>query len=332
VTTDRDRRRGGGPGNGCRGNRGRRRAQSNLAALAVALVVVTTVTVGGVVVAEEALSSVDRDAAARRAAGAVADRLVAPASPTTHRANVLDTAAITDEDPDSPAALTSAADRPVRVRLGNRTLVDRGSPSGPTVRRAVLVGERRPERTRVALGGNRTVVVNRTTRIDLAFRLRPGTVVRTVRADGRPVLHAPSGLDGNATLEPGGTGPTRLRFVGNGTNGTVVVTTYPLDTEPGVLAVTVGRLRRTDGGDPTDDGDTAAEGGDDADDSGGREDDRDGDRSVDERGSDGSVEGSRGPAGDPDADETAWPGTGSRTAGEASLVGSNVQSGREGAA
>lgn len=325
MTADGNRRRGGRPDNGRRGNRGRRRAQSNLAALAVALVVVTTVTVGGVVVAEEALSSVDRDAAARRAAGAVADRLVSPASPTTHRANVLDTAAITDEDPDSPAALTSAADRPVRVRLGNRTLVDRGSPSGPTVRRAVLVGERRPERTRIDLGGNRTVVVNRTTRIDLAFRLGPGTVVRTVRADGRPVLHAPSGLDGNATLDPGGTGPTRLRFVGNGTNGTVVVTTYPLETEPEVLAVTVGRLHRTDEDGPTTEGDEGDDGGSPGDDPGD-------DSSVDDRGSDGSGGGRRGPAGDNGTNETARPKSGSGTIGEASPVGSNLQSGEGGAA
>ncbi|WP_101295613.1 DUF7263 family protein [Halegenticoccus soli] len=223
----------------------RSRAQANLPALAVALVLVTTVTGVSVTLAEGALLSADRNPQERRAANAVADRLVAADAPITERPNVLnrtDADALTADRVDRLApAVRNAA---VRIRLGGVTLVERGDPvGGITVRRAVLVADRSAAERTVDLAESDSVTLpRRTEAVELDLRPGPDTTVRTVRANDRVVLHRPdaSGLRGSATVRTSRYETTTLAFETNRTaTGVVEVTYFPEETTKAVLEVTV---------------------------------------------------------------------------------------------
>jgi hypothetical protein len=218
-----------------------------LLALVAALTLLTAATAGSVVVADRALSDVDGQPARAHAAAAVADRLVAADSPLTQRDRVVTTVGAGNLTPAAVDRLAPAAQgRPVRVRLGNRTLVDRGTARGPTVRRVVRVVDGTVVR-RVPLAGNRTVTVGPTPRVELTVQTRRATVVTTVRADGRVVLHAPGGLSGTATVRTSPAAETTLRVAASGTNGSVVVrSTPPVRTT--TLRVTVGSRQSGGGG------------------------------------------------------------------------------------
>jgi len=109
------------------------RAQANLLVVAVALVVLTAVTGTAVAMAEGALVTAERDSAERATTVAVAERLVAASSPVTRRANVLDReAAMTLTAGDLERLVPELDGRPVSVRIGGRTVVDRGDATGGT--------------------------------------------------------------------------------------------------------------------------------------------------------------------------------------------------------
>ena len=213
------------------------RGQANLAALAVALVALLSATTLGLVVADGALASADRDPLSRRAADAAAERFVT-ADATTVRPNVLDGDALTSF---TAARLDSlappAAGRDVTVRLGERVIVDRGDPTGGvTVRRVVLVAGT-TERTQDidVVDGTTFTLPRRSSRVALAFG--PNANVTTVRANGRVVLHDPGGLDGTLTVPLSRYETTTLAFEGG--TGSVAVSYYPRETRKAVLAVTV---------------------------------------------------------------------------------------------
>lgn len=219
------------------------RGQANLVSLALALTLVTAATVGSVAVAGDALTDARGDPAADRAARAVADRLLAPSSPTTLRRGVLDVRAAGALDPPALDALAPpVAGRAVRVRVDGRVVAERGDPAGASARRVVLAGNR-TARTRTAnLTDATRVPVNRSARVDVDVDRGPGAYVTTVLVDGRVVLHEPSGLDGNATLRRRPSANGTLRFVGPTSVGTVRVTTYPVETNATTLEVTVGAV------------------------------------------------------------------------------------------
>jgi hypothetical protein len=220
------------------------RAQTNLAVLAVALVLVTTVAGVSLAVADGALAGADRAPLDRRAAVSVADRLVAADTPVTTRGNVLNrsaTRSLTASDVDRLAP--SARGRPLRVRLSDRTLVERGDPTeGVTIRRVVLVSTRTTERRSVALDDADGVTLpRRTPRVTLRIAPNATTTVETVRANGRVVLHNRSGLSGTYAVTTSRFETTRFTFAtGEDPGGTVTVDYYPARTTKAVLEVTVG--------------------------------------------------------------------------------------------
>lgn len=216
------------------------RAQSNLLALPVALVVVTAVAVGGVAVADAALDGADRTPRTDHAARILAERLVS-ADASIRSANVLaasrmETLTASRLDRLAPAV----AGRPVRVELDGRTLVERGDPRGATVRRAILVADRRSvERTVTLTEDNATVALARTAQVRIVVSSPSGVAVRTVRAGDRVLLHDPGGIRGPAMVRTRPVANGSLRFTLNGT-ADVTLTTFPRSTAPATLEVTVG--------------------------------------------------------------------------------------------
>lgn len=222
----------------------RGRAQTNLLALAVALLTVAAATGVGLALADGALAGADRDPLERRAASALAGRLVAGDAPTTDRPNVLNRSRVrnlTASDADRLAPAVRG--RAVRVRLGDRTLVARGDPDdGTTTRRLVLVAERETTTRRFDLDRTDSLTLpRRTPRIRLTVDSGPDTTVRTVRMNDRVVLHEPAGLNGTATVSLPRDETARLTIeTRGGTNGSVRVTSYPAETTKATLVVTVG--------------------------------------------------------------------------------------------
>lgn len=213
------------------------RAQANLLSLAVALTALVSATALGLVVADGALASADRDPTERRAAGAAAERLVS-AEATTVRQNVLDRSAVAGLSvADLDALAPPVGNHSVRVRLGGETLLERGDPTGgATVERVVLVAERTTRSRSVAVGdGAELTLPRRTDRVALTFGSESG--VETVRVNDRIVLHDPGGLTGRFVVEPSRYETTTLSFAGG--TARVAVESTPLQTEKATLRVTV---------------------------------------------------------------------------------------------
>lgn len=220
------------------------RGQANLVALAVALLALTTVTGLGLVLADGTLAGADRAPLERHAADTAADRLVAADAPTTRRANVLNRTAF---DALTPARLDRidppVAGNDVRVRLGERTTLRRGDPTGGvSVRRLVLIADETVETRRLQLSRNdRVTLPRRTDRVRLDVRPASNTTVTTVRVDDRVALHDPDGLAGNATVDVARYETLTLAVETRNAdpNGSLVITYYPERTTKAVLEVTV---------------------------------------------------------------------------------------------
>lgn len=220
------------------------RAQANLPVLAVALVVLTAVTGVGLAVADGSFASADRDAAERRLAVSLSDRMIAETSPLTVRENVLRRSKV-----DALTATSLANQFPVAknhdvvLTLDGNTLVGTGEPStGTTIRRVVLVARATTDRFEPRFDDDATVTLpRRTERVDLEIAPGSGTAVRTVWAGGHVVLHDDDGLDGSYTVDVSRLETTRLSFVADGdlSRGDVVVTAHAFRTSKAVLGVTV---------------------------------------------------------------------------------------------
>jgi len=221
------------------------RGQSNLVAVAMALVTLTAATGLGLALADAAYASAERPADQRRVAVALSERLVAPASPLAARANVLNASAVARFDARSlRSAFPVVGDRPVRVRLDDRTVVADGTYAETrTMRRVVLVERRRAITRTPALGGENAVTLpRRTPRVAVRIDPPPATTVRTVRVDGRVALRNATGLAGNFTLRTSRLETVRLSFEASGPlpPGSVALTYYPATTTKAVMEVTVG--------------------------------------------------------------------------------------------
>lgn len=218
------------------------RGQANLPALAVALLVVTTTAGLALALADGAFAGAERDAAERRASLSLAERLVAADSPLTARTNVLNASVVSGLAASTVTSEFPIVDgRDVRIRVGDRTVVERGDATGgATVRRIVLVEHRQSVSYEPPLDRGRTTLPRRTSRAYL--EISPSSaIVRTVRANGRVVLYEPSGLDGNYSVRLSRYETTTLEFDGTGTlsRGDVRVTYYPAETTKATLEVTV---------------------------------------------------------------------------------------------
>lgn len=191
------------------------RGQATLLATAVAVIILVGATALGVALADGALRDADRRPLDRRAATTLAGRLTT-ANATSHRDGVLRADRVrnltaTDLDRLAPPV----AGRDVRVRLdGEPVVADPDAAGGMTVRRAVRVGRERRQRQRIDLreGRNLTVPAG-VERVRVHVVTGQNTTATTVRADGRPVLHAGGGIGGSATVHVARYDPTRLRFV-----------------------------------------------------------------------------------------------------------------------
>lgn len=221
------------------------RGQANLPALGVALLVLTAVVGASLTIADGAYAGADRQPEQRRLAVALSERLVSPESTLTTRANVLNRSALDALDADRlDAAFPFVENASVRVRVGGASVVERGTvEGGATVRRIVLVEERREVRIEPPLSppNYTTTLPRRTSRATIHVDVPPATTVRTVRANGRVVLHDPGGLSGDLTVRLSRFETTQLSFDVDGPlpPGRVAVTYYPANTTKAVMEVTV---------------------------------------------------------------------------------------------
>ena len=220
------------------------RGQANLVAVAVSLVILTAVAGVSVVIADDALAGADRDPEERRLAVALSERLVAADGPLTDRGNVLNATRLRRLDGDRlRATFPAARGATVRVSLDGEPVAATGDVTGgTTVRRVVLVQRRSTVTIEPPLRTDTVSLPRRTPRLRL--RIDPeNATVRTVRANGRVVLHdpAPDGLRGTYTVRTSRFETTRLAFDADGSlsEGDVRLTYVPARTTKAVLAVTV---------------------------------------------------------------------------------------------
>lgn len=209
------------------------KAQANLPALAVALIVVTTVAGLSVALADSAFDSAERDAVDRATADALADRLVASDSPVSERRNVLNASRL-DAEGIEPVA---PSDGSVRVTVDEEPVYERGDPTGPTVRRLVLIAERQNVTITPPLEFGTVTLPRRSPRATITTSDEAD--IETVRANDRVVLHSTDGINGSREVRLSRYETTTLRFDGTPEEGDVTVTYYPRRTTKALLEVTV---------------------------------------------------------------------------------------------
>lgn len=214
----------------------------NLPALAVALLVVTTTAGLAFALADDAFASSTRDTDAASAT-MLSERLVSERSPLTSRPNVLNRSAVAGFDAEAlTRSFPMAADVAVRIRLDDDTVAERGDPrGGAAVERVVLVERRDRVTLEPTLATNRVTLPRRTTAATLRLDPPDGTVVSTVRANDRVLLHDPSGLDGTYDLHLRRYATITLGFDADGPlrEGNVTVTYRATETTKALLEVTV---------------------------------------------------------------------------------------------
>lgn len=210
------------------------RGQATLVAFGVSLLLVAATVGVALAVADGAFTAATRDPTDARVANSAADRLTASDAPLTRRANVLNESRLAELSADRVVALAdSLAGTAFRVRIGNRTLAERGRiGEGATSRRLVVVAQTTP-RTRQVNASGSVSLPRRTDRIQFTFQ---NASVETVRAGDRVILHNASELTGTVTVDSRRLATLRLSFDGTGTVG---VRTYPTQTTTRQLVVTV---------------------------------------------------------------------------------------------
>jgi len=221
-----------------------RRGQASLPPLAVALVVLTGATLLGLTLASGALASADRAAEERGTAVALGERLIAPDSPLTDRANVLDQARLDGFDTSQLRTEFPVADgADVEISVGgNVSARTDEAVRGTTVRRLVLVAETNERTLRPSLGSAEAVTLpRRTGRVEVTIAPPANTSVETVREGERVVLRDPSGLRGTFDVSLSRRETARLAFDANRSlvDGSVQLTVPTARTTKTTLAVTV---------------------------------------------------------------------------------------------
>lgn len=220
-----------------------RRAQTSLQALGVALVLVAALAGLGLTMAEGAIEGAQRTPAERRAAAAIADHLVEPASPLTARANVLNRSKVRSFDAAAlERAVPAAAEHDVRVSLAGEPVAATGSVGGgPTINRLVLVETPGTQTLRPPFEGATEVTLpRRTDSVTLTIDPPNGTTVSTVTSNARVLLHSDTGLDGRFTVDtvPYETTTLRFRYAGTLSAGDITIRYRAPQTTKARLTVT----------------------------------------------------------------------------------------------
>jgi len=222
------------------------RGQANLLAVGLAVLALTAALGLGVFLGEAALDGERRAAGERATAVAVSQRLVAADGPLTERRTVLNASELADVDADALVERYPAlAGTDFRVTVGGRVVAERGDPTdGTTVRRIVTIRQTEPRTLTPALstdGDPGVTLPRRTDRVRLRIDPPSNATVRTVRVDGRVILHDPSGLNGTHTVAVSRLETLRLSVEGEGSlpAGAVAITYFPATDRKAELAVTV---------------------------------------------------------------------------------------------
>ncbi|WP_338727407.1 hypothetical protein [Haladaptatus sp. DJG-WS-42] len=220
------------------------RGQANLPALAVALIALTATAGLSFTLADGAFASADRDAAERRLAVSLSERLVDDASMLTTRENVINRTSsgeLTPEILQEEYPVTQG--HAIRIQLDGETLVEHGDPTGgETIRRIVLIEQTQsvtvtPDLTR----SNQVTLPRRTGEVTIHLTPPPATNITVVRVNDRVVLANETGLTGTMTVTTSRFETTTLQFEATGQlpPGSVEVTSYPTQTTKAQLVVTV---------------------------------------------------------------------------------------------
>jgi hypothetical protein len=221
------------------------RAQTELPALGIAFVLLTAALVLGLAGANTAFSTADRDALERHAAERLSTELVSDNATITTRANVLDESAVeTLNDSTFETAYTLPSNGAVAVELDGEVIARRGDVGGDASRieRIVLIENRTARRLRPEFRTSLSVTLPRRAR-NARLDISPpaGTVVRSVRANGRVVLANAAGLDGRFDLALSDLETTTLWFEAAGPlpRGSIEIQYDAIRTRKAILAVTV---------------------------------------------------------------------------------------------
>lgn len=220
------------------------RAQANLPAFAIAVLVVTSTATLALLVVDGAFVAADRRPLEEARATGLAASMVAADSPTTERTNVLNATRTSMLDANLEAWFPVSSGMDVRITLGEAVLVERGTPTGgTTIRRLVLVAEADRRVIEPAFTSSDTAVTlpRRATAVTLDISPPARSTVSTVRANGRVVLHDPGGLAGTYRVDLSRFETTTLQFNSTGPldRGSVRVVYRPETTRKAVLGVTV---------------------------------------------------------------------------------------------
>lgn len=228
------------------------RAQTSLPVLGVVLVVLTVTLIVSLSVAEGQLVAADSAPIERQTAASIADRLVAADSPVTARANVVRPAALSNRTADDLRTWAGLqSEDAISVGLGGREVISAdGATEGATIERIVLVETESEESVEPRFEGTRSVTLpRRTENISLTLSPSGSTTLRTITANGAIVLHDPTGLAGNYTVEVPRYETATVTFVGSGelSRGDVEIAYWPAETRKARLRVTATRWGDPDG-------------------------------------------------------------------------------------
>lgn len=180
------------------------RAQTTLPVLGVALVLISAVSL---IAVQAGSSSIERASAPtldRATAIALSERLVTNRTELTVRPNVLDRRVFDRVDERFlHENLAVSPDTAVSIRVGNRSLLERGDVSdGSSFERIVLTrsAQERERRPRIDAGAAVTIP-RRVSAVNLTLTPAPNASVRRVLAGDRVVLANESGLRGRYRVE-----------------------------------------------------------------------------------------------------------------------------------
>ncbi|AUX08977.1 hypothetical protein AArcSl_1346 [Halalkaliarchaeum desulfuricum] len=217
-----------------------------MVSLAVALLLLVGAAGTAIAIAHGSLAAAEREPAERNVATDLADRLVSSDAPHVRRENVLDrneieALSVTDVESLAPGI----EDRPFRIRIDDRTLLERGEPTGGTRVERLVVLAADDERTyRLDLEEDEAVTVpRRTDELQVTVEPENDTSVSTIRVNDRVLLYDPGGLEGTATASVPWTATLRVTVQAEGSDGTVAITATPETTAKAHLEVTVGAER-----------------------------------------------------------------------------------------
>lgn len=220
------------------------RAQTTLPVLGVALVLISAVSLIAVQASSSAVERASDPALERATAIALSERLVTNGTGLTVRANVLNRSRFDRVDERFLREnLSVRNDTAVRLRVGNRTLVESGAVAGGTTFERIVLTHttQRRERHPTVDAGEAVTIPRRVSSVDVTLASGPNASVRTVLAGDRVVLRNESGLAGQyrVRLSRYVTTPMTFDAVGTLDRGDVVLRYGAPVTRKAILEVTV---------------------------------------------------------------------------------------------